>query len=155
VRVTVRPGQAVCPSCLRRRKQVVVSDETSSRSPDRTVIASVAGVGETLTAVIYHCVEPFVPEADMHVVVIAVEGDLDSDTAAYLEPAVRQAIGAGGLVCCDFRRVGYFGAAGARVVMSAVEDAAECGTLFLVRGMQGMAWRVLEAVGFEWALVID
>jgi len=123
-------------------------------SPDRTVVASVAGFDDTVLAVIYRHVETFVPDADLHLVVLSVEGDFDSDTACHLEPAVRRAIDVGAPVCCDLRSAGFFGAAGARVLLSAVQQASEADTLFLVRGVHGMVGRVLAAVGFDPALVI-
>jgi anti-anti-sigma factor len=123
-------------------------------SPDRTVVASVAGFDDTVIAVIYRHVELFVPDADLHLVVLSIEGDLDSDTACHLAPAVRQAIDAGAPVCCDLRSAGFFGAAGARVLLSAVQQASEVDCLFLVRGVRGMAGRVLAAVGFDRTLIL-
>jgi len=124
-------------------------------SPDRTVVASVAGFDDTVIAVIYRYVEPFVPLADLHLVVLSIEGDLDSDTACHLESAVRQAIDVGSPVCCDLRSAGFFGAAGARLLLSAAQQAADADTLFLVRGVRGMAGRVLAAVGFDRALIVQ
>jgi anti-anti-sigma factor len=123
--------------------------------PDRAVVASVAGADDTVVAVIYRHVESFVPEADLHVVVLTIEGDLDSDTAFHLEPVLHEAIGAGVPVCCDLRSAGFFGATGARVLLFAVRQAADVDTLFLVRGAGRMTRRVLAAVAFDPALIID
>jgi anti-sigma B factor antagonist len=123
-------------------------------SPDRMVVASVADCNDTVIAVIYRHVEPFVPAADLHVVVLSIEGDLDSDTAWHLQSAVREAIDTGSPVCCDLRSAGFFGAAGARLLLSAVQQAKEADTLFLVRGVPGMVGRVLAAVGFDRSLIV-
>ena len=131
-----------------------MSSDFSAVSPDRTVVASVADFDDSVIAVIYRHVEAFVPGADLHVVVLSIEGDLDSDAACHLEAAVRQAIDGGAPVCCDLRSAGFFGAAGARVLLSAVQQAAEADTLFLVRGVRGMAGRVLAAVGFDRTLIV-
>jgi anti-anti-sigma factor len=133
----------------------VVIPNFPAMSPDRTVVASVAGFDDAVIVVIYRHVEPFVPDADLHLVVLSIEGDLGSDTACHLEPAVRQAIEGEAPVCCDLRSAGFFGAAGARVLLSAVQQASEADALFLVRGVRGMAGRVLAAVGFDPALIVQ
>jgi anti-anti-sigma factor len=125
-----------------------------ARLPQRTVVASVADFDDAVIAVIYRHVEPFVPDADLQLVVLSVEGDLDSDTACHLEPAIQRAIDAGAPVCCDLGSATFFGAAGARLLLSAVRRASETETLFLVRGVRGMADRVLTAVRFDRALVL-
>jgi anti-anti-sigma factor len=130
-----------------------VLNEFSSMSSDRQVVGTVAAADDVVIAVLYRQLEPFVPEAGLHVVVISVEGDVDCDSAAHLESALWQAIDAGAPVCCDLGAVGYFGAAGARVLLSAVRHASDRGALFLVRGVYGMARRVLDAVGFDQALI--
>jgi anti-anti-sigma factor len=123
-------------------------------SPDQTAVFSVVAADGTSTAVIYRHSEPVLAEAGLFAAVITVDGDLDSDVAAHVELALRQAVEAGLPVCLDLRHTGYFGAAGARVALTAGRLAAESDVMFVLRGAFGMSRRVLEAVGFDQSLIM-
>jgi anti-anti-sigma factor len=123
-------------------------------SPDRTAVFSVADSDGTLTAVIYRHSEPVLAEAGLFAVVVTVDGDLDTDVAAHLEEVLHQAVFSGMLVCFDLGQTEYFGAAGARVVLSAVRRAADADAVFVLRGVRGMSRRVLEAIGFDQSMIM-
>jgi anti-anti-sigma factor len=123
-------------------------------SPDRTAVLSLADPDGTLTAVIYRHSEPVLAEAGVFAVVITVDGDVDTDVAAHLEEVLHQAVDSGMLVCCDLGHAAYFGAAGARVVLSAVRRAADADAVVVLRGVRGMSRRVLEAVGFDQSMIL-
>jgi anti-anti-sigma factor len=124
-------------------------------SPDQTAVFSVLDAEGELTAVIYRHSEPVMAEAGVFAVVITVDGDFDFDVAAHVELALHQGVESAGPVCLDLRHTGYFGAAGARVVLAAGRRAAEDDVMFLVRGASGMSLRVLDAVGFDRSLIMS
>lgn len=129
--------------------------EPSFAAPDRVTVATVADLDGPVTAVIYCHLEPLLAEADLYLTVITIDGDVDSDTAPYLEYHLREAVSWGVPVCWDLARVGYFGAAGARIALSAAQQAAATGTMFLVRSARRMPRRVLEATGFDRHLIVE
>jgi anti-anti-sigma factor len=122
--------------------------------PGRVMVASVVDLDDTVTATIYRHVEPIMPSADLHAVIITIDGDVDSDAAAHLEYTVRRALAGGTPVCCDLSGATYFGAAGASAVLAALRYAADAGALFLLRGARGMTLRVLEVVGVDRSLIM-
>ena len=149
------PGQAMCPSCRRRRKASPVYLESCPPSSERVTVASVADADDTVTAMIYRHVEPLVADAGLFVLIISIDGDVEGDAAAYLDHALQRAVLDGAPVCCDLSSARFFGAAGATVVLTAAERAADVGTLLLLRGVHGLTGRVLDAVGFERGLIIE
>jgi anti-sigma B factor antagonist len=115
------------------------------------VSASVAGYDGTVIATITRGVES--PAAltgvDGPLAVVAVDGDIDQDTAPLLEQALRVAINDRLETCLDMRRVGFFGGAGANVLIGAHGYAASRGRCFILRGVHGIATQVLTIVGLD------
>ena len=122
--------------------------------PGRVTVASIAGLDETVIATIHRHVEPVAQQRFRAVTVISFEGDVDRDTAPYLDRALHRAVSGGTPVCCDLGRVGFFGAAGARVVLSAVRHSRAVGGTFLLRGVPTISLRVLEVAGVDHSLII-
>lgn len=131
-----------------------VSPDPLFLPPDRTPVASVVDHDDGVVAFIYLHTELFFAEADLFVTVVTVDGDIDSDVAAHLEHVLLAAVDRETPVCCDLSLTWYFGAAGARVILSAHERAAETGSLFLLRGVHGMSRQVLDAVGLDQTVII-
>jgi anti-anti-sigma factor len=128
--------------------------EPFSPSPVRALVASVADFDDTVIALIFRHAEPWVAEAGLFVTVISVDGDIEGDTAAYLDYTLQQALLGGAPVCCDLGRTDFFGAAAVGVVMAALRRAAEADTALLLRGVHGMSAVVLKAVGLERGVII-
>jgi anti-anti-sigma factor len=79
--------------------------------------------------------------------VVKVSGDVDADTGSTMFVELTQAIDAVPAVCCDLSGTAFFGAEGANVLAVAHLHAARVQGSFSVRGVQGMAARVLSATG--------
>jgi anti-anti-sigma factor len=75
--------------------------------------------------------------------IVAIEGEVDLDTAPPVQDALLRALDGGKAVCCDLSRVTFFGAAGARALFTACRYAAGRGRTFGVRGAHGITRRVL------------
>jgi anti-anti-sigma factor len=78
--------------------------------------------------------------------VVAVEGEIDQDTAPLLRLALSQALDGRAPVCCDLSRVTFFGAAAVSTVLAARRQATALGQVFFLRGVQGVTDRVLTVV---------
>jgi anti-anti-sigma factor len=78
--------------------------------------------------------------------VIAIDGEIDQDTAPLVRLALEQALHGRTSVCCDVSRVSFFGVAAAHTVLDAHSHAVETGCVFFLRGVRGTAARVLNAV---------
>jgi anti-anti-sigma regulatory factor len=135
-------------------RRTSLSLQPDFRSPERATVASITDTDDTVTAMIYRHAEPMVPEADLSLLVISVDGDVECDAAAYLDHILQQAMKDGTPVCCDLTRTEFFGAAGATVALYAAHRAAEAGSVFLLRGVHGISALVLEVVGFDQSLII-
>ncbi|AGZ42946.1 STAS domain-containing protein [Actinoplanes friuliensis] len=118
-------------------------------SPHRTVVAAVVGLDDVVIATVYTHTETDDQAPDLHV--ITVDGDVDRDTAPYLERALVRGLSVGQRVCCDLSRADFFGSAGAKVLFTA----AATGGAFRVRGARGITRLVLDAVGFNRTLLVD
>jgi anti-anti-sigma factor len=115
------------------------------------VTASVAGYDGTVIATITRTVESpaALAGADGPLSVVTVDGDIDQDTAPLLEQALRLAINDRPVTCLDMGRVDFFGAAGVHVLVAAQGHAAGLRHCFVLRGVHGIAARVLTIVGFD------
>jgi len=89
---------------------------------------------------------PREPAPDDAVTVLAVDGEIDADTAPLLRAALRQALNGRNPVCCDLSRVTFFGATAANTLFAAQRYAVERRRGFLVRGVHGLAELVLTVV---------
>ncbi|MET8359771.1 STAS domain-containing protein [Micromonospora sp. NPDC005171] len=81
--------------------------------------------------------------------VVAPVGYVDMDTAPRLGAALMNAIDSHPDVCCDLTGVGFFSAAGVRVLLLARDRAARVGSRFSIRGAGGITQRVLRITGVE------
>lgn len=81
--------------------------------------------------------------------VVAVEGEIDQDTAPLVRLALSQALDGRAAVCCDLSRVTFLGAAGAGMLLSAHARAVASGRVFFLRGAWGITARVLDVVDPE------
>nr|WTA66663.1 STAS domain-containing protein [Micromonospora sp. NBC_00855] len=81
--------------------------------------------------------------------VVAPVGYVDMDTAPRLATALMNAIDSHPEVCCDLTGVGFFSAAGVRVLLLARQRAERVGSRFSVRGAAGITKRVLRITGVE------
>ena len=84
--------------------------------------------------------------------VVSVHGDIDADTAPLLDASLTSAIGQHRQVCCDLSGVGFLGAAGVHSLLTAQEYADETGGTLQVRGVHGIAARVLRITGLDTVL---
>ena len=78
--------------------------------------------------------------------VVRVGGEIDQDTAPLVALALARALDAHASVCCDLSEVTFFGAAGAHALLAAHRRALETGRAFSLRGVHGVADRVMEAL---------
>jgi anti-anti-sigma factor len=81
--------------------------------------------------------------------VVAVDGDIDRDTAPLLADALAAAIDAQTRTCLDMREVAVLDAAGVRVLLGACRYATDRGRGFSLRGVHGMPERVLRILGLD------
>jgi anti-sigma B factor antagonist len=115
------------------------------------VAASIAGYDGVVIATISRHSRPPAPDhhADGPWAVVAVDGDLDVDTARLLNVALVQAIDGSARVCCDLTDADFFGASGANTVLAAHQYAARLGRPFHLCGVHGLAARVLSLTGLD------
>ena len=112
--------------------------------------ATLAGPDGTIVVTVTRHTEPADSAAgDDALMVVAVAGDVDLDTASLLRTALTQAIDRHPRVCCDLSEVGFFGAAGANTLVEARRHAVSVGHDFGVRGAHGIICRVLHIVGLD------
>jgi anti-anti-sigma regulatory factor len=90
--------------------------------------------------------EPFDAGPDDALTVVAVDGDIDPDTAPLVRCALARVLAGRMPVCCDLARVTFFGAAAAHTILDANSGAMATGRIFFLRGVQGIAGQVLNAV---------
>lgn len=113
-------------SCAFGHRGVLVNEEEFKESPLLTVrVATVAGI-----------------------VVIAVEGEIDVDTADEVLDAVRHAfVSAGPALIADLTEVSFFGSTGISTLISAHEHAEELGKKLHVVAPQRAVRRPLQVTG--------
>jgi anti-anti-sigma factor len=78
--------------------------------------------------------------------VVAIDGEIDQDTAPLVRLALSHALDGRLPVCCDLSRVTFFGAAAANAVLAAHRQASAAGNRFFLCGVQGITGRVLAIV---------
>jgi len=88
-------------------------------------------------------------DPDLRMCVVAVDGDVDLDTAPILEQALVVAISHHRLTCLDLRHTDFFGAAGVHVLLAADQQATRLGRAVVLRGMHGMVQDVLITFGLN------
>jgi anti-anti-sigma factor len=94
--------------------------------------------------------------ADDHaLIVVAVIGDIDADSAPLLRLALTEAFTNQSRVCCDLGRATFFGAAGANAFVAAYHRAAAAGCHFAVRGVHGTARWTLAVTGLDRLLTLQ
>jgi anti-anti-sigma factor len=123
--------------------------------PGLVTIASVADSDDIVIAQFFRHEEAAPAGDGTPTTVIAVRGDIDIDTAPYLERALQRAFDDSVAICCDLGRTEFFGAAGANVLLGAVRQAAAAGAVFTVRGVHEVVAQVLDAVGFDRSLIVE
>jgi len=99
--------------------------------------------------------EPTNPSAAISAdrLVIAPAGYVDMDTAPVLGAALTNAVDSHPEVCCDLAAVGFFSAAGVRILLAAHDRAGRSGSRFSVRGAGGITRRVLRITQADRLLV--
>lgn len=128
---------------------------TSTTSPWRLVgdgvAASIAGPEGRVIAIISRRLEPAVDEADATelTAVVAIDGDVDLETAPLLQQALILAIDDRPRTLLDLHHAEFFGAAGVHVLLAAHRHATIRGRIFALRGVHGVAERVLRIVGLD------
>jgi len=103
---------------------------------------SVTDLAGALLATVTRLVEPS-PAGGM-LTVIAIDGDIDHDTAAVVRGVLVEALDESRRVLCDLSRVSFFSAAAAHAVLAAHRHATGLGRPFLLRGVGGLTLRVLK-----------
>jgi anti-anti-sigma factor len=78
--------------------------------------------------------------------IVAIDGEIDYDTAPLIGLALSQAVDGQTPVCCDLSRVTFFSAAGANVVLAGYRQATALGCAFFLDGVRGTTERVLAIV---------
>lgn len=111
--------------------------------------ASVEGWGGIVIATIAQRTEraPAESGGDEEMSVVAVDGDVDRDTAPLLARVLTGAIDDHPRTCLDMCHVDVLDAAGVRALLAADRYAADHGRDFHVRGVHGMPERVLTMLG--------
>ena len=118
---------------------------------DDGLVASVAGLDGTVVATICRRLESVdgqTDAADM-MAVVAIDGDVDADTAPLLQQTLVHAIDERQRTLLDLHRAGFFGAAGVHVLLEAHRHATVHGRFFALRGVHGTAEQVLSIVGLD------
>jgi anti-anti-sigma factor len=121
------------------------------------VVTPVAALDGAVIATVVRRLErpsPEVPGADP-LLVVAVDGELDMDSAPVLEDLLVQSIDGWARVCCDLQAVRFFGAAGANAVLAAHQHAAAKGHAFGLRGVHGITRCVLTAAGLDHTIPVE
>ncbi len=135
------------------------SYQPESRQPPRSfpdgAATTVAGWDGSVLATLTRHTQPVPSGADGFLTVIAVDGDIDQDTAPLLRAALVEALDGGSRVCCDISRVDFFGAAAISTVLAAHRHAAGLRGDFSLRGVHGLADRVLRIAGLTGVIPVD
>jgi anti-anti-sigma factor len=121
------------------------------------VSATVAGFDGVPIATITRYHEPVGgdPGADDALLVVAVSGDVDADTAPLLRIALTEAINSRPQVCCELSGTEFFGAAGVNTLLTAHQHATTTGCHFTVRGVHGIARWALTVTGLDGHLLLQ
>ena len=84
--------------------------------------------------------------AEAPLTVVAIEGEIDEDTAPLVRLVLARALESRAAVCCDLSGVTFFGAAAANTALVAHHRASALGQVFFLRGVRGITGRVLAIV---------
>jgi len=122
---------------------------TRDASGDLPTASSITGYDGTVLAWV-----SWYPESDERARVV-VEGDVDRDTAPVLMSYLLDALSRRPVICCDLRRVGFFGAAGVGVLLKARESAAESGGALVLSGVNRAVAYVLRTTGVTGMLPVE
>jgi anti-anti-sigma factor len=103
-------------------------------------------VAPELSFLVARHTEPINPSASISAdrLVVVPSGYVDMDTAPVLGAALANAVDSHPEVCCDLAAVGFFSAAGIRVLVMAHDRAGRSGSRFSIRGASGITHRVLR-----------
>lgn len=123
------------------------TNSTVGRPLPAEVSATIRAADGTVLATVSRRRHPAAPGEPGPVVVIAVAGDLDLDTAPLAEATLIQTLDTAARVCLDLSAVRFFGAAGVRVVHAARRHAEAVGHEFRLAGVGGLTERVLRITG--------
>jgi anti-anti-sigma factor len=116
---------------------------------------TVAGWDGAVLATLTRRIHPAPAGADGSLTIIAVDGDIDQDTAPMVHAALVEALDGGLRVCCDISRVDFFGAAALNTMLAAHHHAARLHRTFSLRGVHGLAGRVLALAGLTGVIAVD
>jgi anti-anti-sigma factor len=111
------------------------------------VSAAVTADDGSAVATVSRLLRPAGPGESGPEVVVVVQGDVDLDTAPLAEATLIRALDDAERVCLDLSGVYFFGAAGARVVVTARQHAAALGRTLRLDGVHGITERVLALTG--------
>jgi anti-anti-sigma factor len=111
------------------------------------ISASVTAADGSVIAAVSRRVRPAGSGETGPEVVVSVRGDLDLDTAPLVQETLIQSLEGAERVCLDLAEVGFCGAAGVRVVITARQQAAARGRAFRLSGVHGLTERVLTLTG--------
>lgn len=121
--------------------------------PDQLARPSIDGPATTVSgwdgAILATFTRRVAHSADRPLMVVAVAGDVDQDTAPLLRAGLLDALDGWSRVCCDLGDAAFFGAAGVNTVLAAHRHAAVRGHGFALRGVHGVAHRVLRLAGLD------
>jgi stage II sporulation protein AA (anti-sigma F factor antagonist) len=87
--------------------------------------------------------------------VVAVDGDIDHDTAPLLLLALTESIDGHRLVRCDLSRTAFLAAAGANALLAAHRHALRTGSRLTLHGAHGITRAVLTIVGLDHVLHLE
>jgi anti-sigma B factor antagonist len=107
------------------------------------VTAIVADDARTLLVTISRQADTALTGADDPLTVVAIDGEIDLDTAPLVRLILSNALDGRTPVCCDLSRVTFFGATAVNTVLAAHRQATASGNSFFLRGVQGITDRVL------------
>jgi anti-anti-sigma factor len=123
---------------------LVRNTTAATRSRADAPVVVIGGDGVPLSTITRHSERP---AGDAALVVVAVTGDVDQDSAPTLRATLIAALEGNPQVCCDVSAVAFFGAAGARALLDAHRLARAKGAAFSVRGARGLTRKILRYVG--------
>jgi anti-anti-sigma factor len=107
------------------------------------VTAVVADDARTLLVTVSRPAETAPTGADDPLTVVAIDGEIDLDTAPLVRLILSNALDGRTPVCCDLSRVTFFGAAAVNTMLAAHRQATASGNSFFLRGVHGVTDRVL------------
>jgi anti-sigma B factor antagonist len=107
------------------------------------VRATIADGAETILVTLTRGTGAGLAGAGDPLTVVAIEGEIDLNTAPLVRLALSHALDGRTAVCCDLSEVTFFGAAATNTVLAAHQQAAALHLVFFLRGVHGLVGRVL------------